>query len=186
MINSKAKGAKGERELSRLLKEYGYDTRRGVQYCGANGDADVIGLPGIYIECKRKEKLNIYEAMEQAVNDSDANYLPFGYDLPAVFHRKNKCEWLVTMRYDDFMEIYTNIVSYIAYFYQKESKTTSLYTWISKARENSKSLNYTFVLIKHSKDGKEWFATTRFADWIELYREWDSGNSLGKEIDNET
>ena len=28
-INSKAKGAAGERELSNLLKEHGYNTRRG-------------------------------------------------------------------------------------------------------------------------------------------------------------
>ena len=41
-INSKAKGAAGERELARKLKEYGYDCRRGQQYCGANGDADVV------------------------------------------------------------------------------------------------------------------------------------------------
>ena len=48
-MNSKQKGARGERELSSKLKEYGYETRRGQQYCGANGDADVVGLPGIHI-----------------------------------------------------------------------------------------------------------------------------------------
>jgi len=42
MKNSRAKGARGERELSNLLKDHGYNTRRGQQYCGANGDADVI------------------------------------------------------------------------------------------------------------------------------------------------
>ncbi|MEG1577003.1 MAG: hypothetical protein RR366_09480, partial [Clostridium sp.] len=66
-INSRAKGARGERELAAALKEYGYDCRRGQQYCGANGDADVMGLSGIHIECKRVERLNIQEAMEQAV-----------------------------------------------------------------------------------------------------------------------
>lgn len=56
MTNSKNKGA---RELSSKLKGYGYNTRRGQQHCGANGDADVVELPGIHIECKRVEKLNI-------------------------------------------------------------------------------------------------------------------------------
>ena len=31
-INSKKKGAKGERELANKLKEYGYNCRRGQQY----------------------------------------------------------------------------------------------------------------------------------------------------------
>lgn len=31
-INSKKKGAKGERELANKLKEYGYECRRGQQY----------------------------------------------------------------------------------------------------------------------------------------------------------
>lgn len=58
-MNSNQKGKKGERELAAILKSYGYeDSRRGQQYCGSNGDADVVGLPGIHIECKRVEKLN--------------------------------------------------------------------------------------------------------------------------------
>jgi Holliday junction resolvase len=99
-INSRAKGANGERELSGKLKEYGYNTRRGQQYCGANGDADVVGLPGIHIECKRVERLNLYDAMMQARNDARYD------EKPAVFHRKNYCEWLVTMRLADWLELY--------------------------------------------------------------------------------
>lgn len=99
-INSRSKGAAGERELAKILKQYGYDTRRGQQYCGANGDADVVGLPHIHIECKRVEKLNLYYAMSQAISDARAN------EMPAVFHRKNNCKWLVTMQLDDFMKIY--------------------------------------------------------------------------------
>lgn len=99
-MNSRDKGKRGELELAKKLKEYGYETRRGQQYCGSNGDADVVGLPGIHIECKRVEKLNLYDAMSQAVFDAKEN------EMPAVFHRKNNCEWLVTMRFDDFMKMY--------------------------------------------------------------------------------
>ena len=49
-INSRAKGADGEREIASILRDYGYDARRGQQYCGANGDADVTGLPGIHAD----------------------------------------------------------------------------------------------------------------------------------------
>ena len=100
MTNSKQKGARGERELSSKLKEYGYKTRRGQQYCGANGDADVVGLPGIHIECKRVERLNIYDAISQAKADAKEN------ELPTVFHRKDRSEWLVTMTLEDWMKIY--------------------------------------------------------------------------------
>lgn len=100
MKNSRRKGAEGERELARKLREYGYKSRRGQQYCGANGDADVVGLPGIHIECKRVEKLNLYYAMAQSAHDAKDG------EIPAVFHRKNNCEWLVTLRMDDFMRLY--------------------------------------------------------------------------------
>lgn len=104
-MNSKQKGARGERELAHKLNEYGYKTRRGQQYSGIEGD-DVVGLPGIHIECKRVEKLNIYDAVDQSKRDSGCTDLPFGYDLPAVFHRKNNCEWLVTMPLEYWIELY--------------------------------------------------------------------------------
>ena len=99
-MNSRAKGTAGERELAKKLREHGYDCRRGQQYCGANGDADVIGLPGIHIECKRVERLNIDDAMLQAMRDRREG------EYPTVFHRKNNGKWMVTMLLDDWQEIY--------------------------------------------------------------------------------
>ncbi len=99
-MNSREKGAAGERELANILKEHGYDTRRGQQFCGANGDADVVGLPGIHIECKRVERLDLYAAMEQSERDSREG------ETPVVMHRKNRQDWLVTMRLSDWLEMY--------------------------------------------------------------------------------
>lgn len=102
-VNSKRKGKTGELELARKLREYGYNARRTVQYNGKaeDGEADLQGLPGIHIECKRVEQLSLYKAIDQAKRDSA------GSDkLPAVFHRKNNCEWLVAMPLDSFMKIY--------------------------------------------------------------------------------
>lgn len=99
-MNSRQKGARGERELSNLLKAYGFDTRRGQQYSGANGDADVVGVPGLHIECKRVERLDLYAAMEQAERD----HLPG--EVPVVIHRKNNKPWLVTMTIEDFIQLW--------------------------------------------------------------------------------
>ena len=104
MPNSRQKGKRGELELVRLLKDNGYEARRTAQYCGKSGEAaDVIGLPGISIECKRVEKLNIYDAIAQATRDAEAAGRG---DLPAVFHRKNGCKWLVTMTAEDWFRVY--------------------------------------------------------------------------------
>lgn len=99
-MNSRQKGARGERELAEKLREYGYEVRRGQQYSGANGDADVVGIPGIHIECKRVERLNIDEALSQAERDARDG------EMPVVMHRKNRAEWKVTMLLDDFMRIW--------------------------------------------------------------------------------
>lgn len=98
-INSRNKGANGERELAKKLKEYGYPTFRGQQFSGI-GNADVEGLPHIHIECKRVEKLNLYTAMSQSKRDTKEG------QKPVVMHRKNHCEWLVTMTLEDWIELY--------------------------------------------------------------------------------
>lgn len=101
-INSRRKGAEGERELAAVLRGYGYtEAKRGQQFCGLNGNADIVdALPGIHIEVKRVERLNIYDAIEQSKRDARAD------EIPTVFHRKNRSKWLVTMELADFMKIY--------------------------------------------------------------------------------
>lgn len=102
MVNSKQKGARFERQLASKFREYGYSARRTAQYCGNTGDAaDVIGLPGIHVEAKHQETMRLYEWMEQAARDSAKSGL-----LPAVFHKKNNAEILVTMRLSDWMQVY--------------------------------------------------------------------------------
>ena len=99
-MNSRHKGKRGELEVAKILKEYGYDARRGVQYSGINGDADVVGLPGIHLEIKRVEKLNLDNAMAQSISDAREG------ELPVVMHRKNRADWLVTMPFTLWMELY--------------------------------------------------------------------------------
>lgn len=101
MPNSRRKGAEGERELANILKTYGFDARRGQQYRGGGDSPDVVGLPGVHIECKRVEKLNIENAMKQSRRDAkDTN------EIPVVMHRRNFEGWKVTMDLDEFMNMY--------------------------------------------------------------------------------
>ena len=99
-MNSRRKGKHGELELASKLREYGYDCRRGQQYSGANGDADVVGLPGIHIECKRVERLNLEDAMAQSRRDARDG------EIPVVMHRKTRSPWLVTTTLEDWIKIY--------------------------------------------------------------------------------
>ena len=96
---SQRKGADGERELASELRKYGYEIRRGGSLSFGTVP-DLVGLPGVHIECKRVEKLNIDNAIEQAISDSKNN------EMPAVFHRKNRKKWLVTISLEDFMKLY--------------------------------------------------------------------------------
>ena len=99
-INSRAKGKRGELEIANVLKGYGYDTRRGVQYNGSDGSPDVVGLPNIHIEVKRVEALNLDKAMKQSIDDARDG------EVPVVMHRKDRHPWLVTMRLDEWMKFY--------------------------------------------------------------------------------
>lgn len=99
-INSRQKGARGERELAHVLMSHGYSARRGQQFSGANGDADVVGIDGLHIEVKRVERLNIEQAMEQSRNDARLG------EIPVVMHRKNHEPWKVTMDIADFLRIW--------------------------------------------------------------------------------
>ncbi len=94
------KGANAERELANLLRDmWGYDVHRGKVFYG---ESDLVGLDGIHPEVKRVEKLNIHAAMEQAKAEADKR----GDGLPTVFFRRDRGEWLVTMRLEDWIDLY--------------------------------------------------------------------------------
>lgn len=99
-INSRQKGAAFERSIAKILRERGFDARRGQQYSGLQGDADVIGLPGIHIEAKAVERLDLYGAYEQSMRDSREG------EVPVVIHKKNRKQILITMSFSDFLDYY--------------------------------------------------------------------------------
>lgn len=99
-INSKRKGSAGERELCGELRKFGFQARRSQQFSGANGDEDVTHtVPGLHIECKRVERLNVLTAFKQAKRDAKPG------KIPVVMHRCNRSEWLVSLSLDDFLAL---------------------------------------------------------------------------------
>jgi len=117
------------RELSRL---FGVEARRGCQYHGGPGryerrrvgatapgreetgtkttdvlmnpgEPDVVAdIPDVHIECKRTERLRLYEALEQAIADA-------GEKVPVVVHRQNRRPWVAIVRLDDLPRLAVQI-----------------------------------------------------------------------------
>lgn len=101
-INSRAKGKAGELEakdeVNRVLPLA--HARRSQQHSGAESAADLIapGLPNLWLEVKRVEKLNLESVMAKAKTQCGSLH-------PVILHRKNGGEWLVTFRLDDVIAV---------------------------------------------------------------------------------
>lgn len=100
-LNSRQKGARGEREWAEQLNANGYAARRGQQFAGGCDSPDVIcePLPHVHFEVKRVEALNVGRAMEQAQRDAN------GSKVPVVAHKRNHGPWLVTILAEDFFRM---------------------------------------------------------------------------------
>lgn len=99
-INSRTKGKVGELELAAKLREHGFDdARRGVQFKGGTDSPDVVGIPGVHMECKRVEAGNLYTWLEQAQRDAGPD------SIPVVAHRRNRQEWVAILPLSDFLEL---------------------------------------------------------------------------------
>lgn len=86
----RTKGAAGERELAELLRSIGIYAQRSARN-GVDRAEDILhNIPGVHIECKRVESLNISKAMQQASTAA-------GKRIPTVWHRRSREKWLVTI-----------------------------------------------------------------------------------------
>lgn len=103
MINSRQKGAAFEREVAKALTAEGFPAKRGAQVnqgaIWGLSAADVVApcLPDFHFECKRhgRARFDLDAAVDQAHRDA-------GTSLAVVVHRKDHCQMLVTMRFNEF------------------------------------------------------------------------------------
>jgi len=93
MVDSRQKGADGEREFRDVLRSEGWlGAKRGQQRSGLE-EADVVGGPaGVHFEVKRVQALHLRTAYAQAVRDAA------GIKHAVVVHRRNSdTQWLATL-----------------------------------------------------------------------------------------
>lgn len=101
---SRDKGARFELQVAGLFREGGYDASRTAQHCGKTGQAaDIKNVPYLHIECKSCERMHLYDWVEQS--DRDCKNEGKG-NIPIVVHKANYRPVLVTMHFEDFIELY--------------------------------------------------------------------------------
>lgn len=94
-INSRDKGARGERDWAAFLRdELGFTgARRGQQFAGSPDSPDVVGgIPGTHPEVKFTERLLLDPSMKQSERDAGKDEIPY------VVWRKARGEWHVIVK----------------------------------------------------------------------------------------
>ena len=105
---SREKGKRAEREAARALADLlGVQVRRAQQYAGGIDSADVVGVDGLHVEVKHQERMQLYDWIAQAVSDSDES-------VPIVVHRRNRSEWLCSLRLIDLPNLVDTLLEYVA------------------------------------------------------------------------
>ena len=107
----KTKGDNFERELAAYINEKtNLKSFRaplsGGGNVGMSGGADLLGVPDLFIEAKRVERLNFHDAMRQAEGNVVKTQSP---DIPMVVNRRNRMKTgdsLCLVRLDAFLFFY--------------------------------------------------------------------------------
>jgi Holliday junction resolvase len=101
-VNSRAKGARGERAFAKLLQDQGLAAYRGQQFRGGTDSPDVVcpDLPHVHFEIKNcKASLEPYVWLEQAIKDAGEN------KLRIVVHRAKHHNWIAIMPIEDLLQV---------------------------------------------------------------------------------
>ena len=99
--NSRQKGKRGELDAADALRRlFLWTARRTQQFKGTSdsSDVEVAETPDAFWEVKREERLNVFKAMDTAVAEA-------GPKLPVLMHRRNRTDWLVTVRLADLVRL---------------------------------------------------------------------------------
>jgi hypothetical protein len=105
MVRSRDKGCRGEREAAAAINAVAPRAMayRAQQHSGTESSSDVVcpGMPDLWVEVKRVEKLNLLAAFAKAAEQC-------GKLTPIVVHRKNGGEWMVTCRLEEMPVVARN------------------------------------------------------------------------------
>lgn len=98
-VNSRDKGKRAERAMVKEYQKLGFKATRTAPLQaggGHEGAADVGGVPGIHIEVKHVEALNIWKALEQSERDCAEG------SIATVHFKRNRTGWYVALSFSDF------------------------------------------------------------------------------------
>lgn len=123
MVNSKAKGGRGEREFAKFLQEkFGISARRGIQFAGGPDSPDIVtDIDGVHFEIKRQNRTDIYKWMAQAAHDARDN------DIPCVAFRRDRDDWLVCIKAKNLVDFGIRVME-VATTNLKETKDENVQT----------------------------------------------------------
>lgn len=98
---AQAKGRRAEIELAKYLAANGFEDARPGAPLNYGTEADVTGIKGLHIECKRHEKIELNKWYQQAAGDAER----MQDGLPAVIFRQNRRPWMIALSLADFLKI---------------------------------------------------------------------------------
>lgn len=108
-VNSRQKGARGERQVRDLFRDVGLTARRGQQFAGGTDSPDVI-VPALaddlHLEVKWVQGI-CSAKMRAAILQSQTDA---GGKAWTVFHKENDCQWLVTLDAREFVRLLASTV----------------------------------------------------------------------------
>jgi hypothetical protein len=118
---ARAKGANFERQLAKIISDATpVEARRGLaQTRGGGAEVSDVEMPLVHIEAKRHKRCNIKAALEQAINDCEANG-----KIPVAITKDDRKDILVTMRLDDWLPFLKLYIEDNVQDTAEESKTT--------------------------------------------------------------
>ena len=99
--SAQAKGRRAEIELAQYLRENGFTDARPGAPLNYGKEADITGISGLHIECKRHEKIELNKWYEQAAADSER----MKDGKPVVIFRQNRRQWMIALSLADFIEL---------------------------------------------------------------------------------
>lgn len=99
MTNSRAKGARGEREfIERHLLNHWPGAKRNLDQFGED-KRDVVRVAGCHFQIKRTERLELWAAIKQAEQEA------IGADVPIVAFRRNRSRWYCVIDADELVAL---------------------------------------------------------------------------------
>lgn len=165
------KGKRFERDVANWLKKNGFEkAMRSAQHSGKAGDAaDVVGMPGIHLECKAVERPAVYDWIHQALRDSEGTG-----NIPVVIWKQNGKRWLAIMLGWHYLELLKDVEDFWPCAMAFHGKRVYPYRFMEKVEQMKEEVgqSYHSPVADYLPDDNRMPLTILYADdFMELYKE---------------